>query len=255
MGNPVIRVGISSCLLGHKVRYDGGHKLDTLITEILGKYFEWVPVCPEMEIGLGTPRETLRLVGSVKRPRLVGTESGTDYTDKMTKWAGKKLDEFARLDLDGYILKKGSPSCGMERVPVYREGKTLQRIGTGIYAGLLLGRFGLLPVEEEGRLHDASVRENFVERVFAHHRWKEFAKSKPRATDLVRFHTMHKLTLLAHSGEHYRKLGRLVSGAGKRKMSCVLDEYSRLFMEAMRVRATPGKHADVNRPDCTERSA
>jgi uncharacterized protein YbgA (DUF1722 family)/uncharacterized protein YbbK (DUF523 family) len=245
MEKRVIRVGISSCLLGEKVRYDGGHKLDTLITEVLGKYLEWVPVCPEMEIGLGAPRETLHLVGSARRPRLVGTDSGRDYADKMTEWAGKRLDELARLGLDGYILKKGSPSCGMERVPVYREGKTVQRIGTGIYADLLLGRFGLLPVEEEGRLHDTNIRENFVERVLAHHRWQEFVKAKPRLGDLVRFHTRHKLMLLSHSGEHYRKLGRLVAGAGKRKMSGVLDEYGHLFMEALRVRATPGKHANV----------
>jgi len=243
--NPVIRVGISSCLLGRKVRYDGGHQLDTLITEILGKYFEWVPVCPEMEIGLGAPRETLRLVGDAKRPRLVGTESGRDHTGTMTEWAGKRLEELAQLDLDGCILKKGSPSCGMERVPVYREGKTARSTGTGIYAGLLLGRFSLLPVEEEGRLRDVSNRENFVERVFAHHRWQGFVKAKPRPGDLVRFHARHKLTLLSHSGKHYRELGRLVAGAGKRKMNRVLDEYGCLFMEALRIRATPGKHANV----------
>lgn len=245
MENPVIRVGISSCLLGQKVRYDGGHKLDTLITEMLGKYFEWIPVCPEMEIGLGQPRETLHLVGNVKRPRLLGTESGADHTGTMTQWARKKLEELARLNLHGYILKKGSPSCGMERVPVYREGETAQRTGIGIYAGLLLGRFGLLPVEEEERLHDTIIRENFVERVFAYHCWQEFVNAKPQLGDLVRFHIRHKLALLSHSDAHYRGLGSLVAGTGKRKMNNVLDEYGCLFMEALGVRATTRKHANV----------
>jgi uncharacterized protein YbgA (DUF1722 family)/uncharacterized protein YbbK (DUF523 family) len=245
MENAVIRVGISSCLLGQKVRYDGGHKLDTLITETFGKYCEWVPVCPEMEIGLGAPRKTLHLVGSAKRPRLLGTESGTDYTDTMTQWARKKLEELARLNLHGYILKQGSPSCGMERVRVYREGETARRTGMGIYAGLLLGRFGLLPVEEERRLHDMSIRQDFVERAFAYRRWQEFVKAKPQTGDLVSFHTRHKLTLLSHSDAHYRRLGRLVAGAGKRKMNSVLDEYGCLLMEALRVRATARKHANV----------
>jgi uncharacterized protein YbgA (DUF1722 family)/uncharacterized protein YbbK (DUF523 family) len=242
---PSIRIGISSCLLGEKVRFDGGHKLDTLITETLGKYFSWVPVCPEMEIGLGTPRETLRLIASDAGPRLVAAKSGADHTDAMTIWAARRFDELAPLDLHGYILKKDSPSCGMERVRVYGEGGMAQRTGSGIYARLLLLRFGMLPVEEEGRLHDMGIRENFAERVFSYKRWKEFVITKPRSRDLVGFHTRHKLVLSAHSDEHYRKLGPLVAGAGQRKMNVVLDEYGALFMEALRIRATTRKHANV----------
>ena len=244
-GKPWIRVGISSCLLGEQVRFDGGHKLDTLITESLGRYFEWIPVCPEMEIGLGTPRESLRLIGDAANPRMVGTKTGADHTEPMIRWAERRLEDLARLDLRAYILKKDSPSCGMERVRVYGESGMAQRTGRGIFAAQLLRRFPLLPVEEEGRLHDMGIRENFVERAFAYHRWKEFLKTEPRAKDLVVFHTRHKLTLSSHSDQIYRKLGQLVAGAGRRRMDGLLEEYGRLFMEALRVRATARKHANV----------
>ncbi len=227
------------------MRFDGGHKLDTLLTDLFGKYFVWVPVCPEMEIGLGTPRETLRLIESTSGPRLIGNPSLMDHTDTMTRWAGPRLEELAELDLHGYILKKDSPSCGMERVRVYAESGMAQRNGIGIFAGLLLHRFPLLPVEEEGRLRDARIRENFVERVFAHHRWTEFVRAKPKRGDLVRFHTRHKLTLSSHSDPHYRRLGRLVADAGTRKTGSLLADYGPLFMEALRVRATTKKHANV----------
>ncbi len=240
-----IRVGISSCLLGHNVRFDGGHKLDTLITETLGRYFEWVPVCPEMEIGLGAPRESLRLEGDVENVRLIAAKSGTDHTGAMSSWAGKRLEELARISLNGYILKKDSPSCGMARVRVYGENGMAQRAGSGVFAKLLRQRFDMLPVEEEGRLHDPGIRENFIECVFAFHRWQEFVSTKPRRGDLVDFHTRHKLTLSCHSDGHYRKLGRMVADLGKRKMPEVLDDYGRLFMEALRVRATARKHANV----------
>ena len=247
--NPVqetrIRLGISSCLLGEKVRFDGGHKLDTLITETLGKYCEWVPVCPEMEIGLGSPRETLRLTGTPEEPRLVAVKSGNDLTGTMKQWAARRLEELARRELHGYILKKDSPSCGMERVRVYNDSGMAQRSGRGIFAEQLLLRFGSLPVEEEGRLHDARIRENFVERVFAFYRWQQFVKTKPQAGDLVRFHTRHKLTLSSHSDDRYRKLGRLAAVSGKSKPGPLLDEYGRMFMEALRVRATARKHANV----------
>lgn len=240
-----IRVGISSCLLGQKVRFDGGHKLDTLITETLGRYFEWVPVCPEMEIGLGAPRETLRLTASAAGPRLIEAKSGVDLTDAMVSWAAGRLEELAHQNLHGYILKKDSPSCGMERVRVYDETGMARRTGSGIYAALLLHRFSKLPVEEEGRLHDAGIRENFVECVFAFYRWQEFLKSKPRPGDLVSFHMRQKLSLSSHSSPHYRRLGRLVAGSGKSKMNELLDEYGRVLMEALHVRATPHKHANV----------
>jgi len=243
--SPAIRIGISSCLLGEMVRFDGGHKHDPLLTGSLGKYFHWIPVCPEVEIGLGTPRESLRLVGAVEDPRLVAPKSGADHTHKMKDWAAWRLRDLQAMDLHGYILKKDSPSCGMERVRVYGESGMPQRQGRGIWAAALLDHFALLPVEEEGRLHDMPIRENFIERIFAYHRWKTFVASRPRPGDLVGFHTRHKLALLSHSDSHYRNLGRLVSESGKGKMNELLRQYGDNFMRALRVKATPRKHANV----------
>jgi len=240
-----IRIGISSCLLGEEVRFDGGHKHDTLITETLGNFFQWVPVCPEVEIGLGTPRESLRLVGIAANPRLVAPKSGSDYTEKMKQWGKKQLEELHALDLHGYILKKDSPSCGMERVRVYGESAMPQRNGRGLFAAALLERFPLLPVEEEGRLHDMPIRENFIERVFAYHRWKLFVASRPRPKDVVAYHMRQKLALLAHDEPIYRRMGRLVAGAGSAKMVKLLEEYGELLMTALKTRATHRKHANV----------
>jgi uncharacterized protein YbgA (DUF1722 family)/uncharacterized protein YbbK (DUF523 family) len=242
---PEIRVGISSCLLGEQVRYDGGHKHDSLITETLGQFFSWVPVCPEFELGLGVPRETLRLVGRPEDPRLVTLQSGTDHTEGMKRFSRQRLEELATVGLHGYILKKDSPSCGMERVRVYGKGGTPLRAGRGLFAAALLERFPLLPVEEEGRLRDARLRENFVERVFAAYRWRQFRQTKPRPRDLVAFHTGQKLTLLSHSAAHYRRLGQLVARAGKGSLKELLDEYEREFAAALAIKATPRKHANV----------
>lgn len=242
---PRLRIGISSCLLGEKVRFDGGHKHDSLLTEVLGRFFEWVPVCPEVEIGLGTPRESLRLVGISASPRLIAPRSGADHTEAMQRYAARRAEELAALGLHGYILKKDSPSCGMERVRVYSQDGMPRRDGRGLFAAALLARLPLLPVEEEGRLHDPVLRENFVERVFARHRWLEFIASRPRAADLVRFHTRHKLTLLSHSEPHYRRLGRLVAAAGRAPLRELLPQYEELFFAALAVKASPRKHANT----------
>jgi len=240
-----IRVGISSCLLGEEVRFDGGHKHDTLITETLGKFFEWVPVCPEMEIGLGTPRESHRLVGISSSPRLIAPKSGTDHTAAMNRYAARRAEELAAMDLSGYVLKKDSPSCGMERVRVYDQNGMPRKDGRGLFAAALLERLPELPTEEEGRLHDHSIRENFVERIFARHGWLAFLAAKPKAADLVNFHSRHKLTLQAHSDELYRKMGRLTARAGRTPMRELLAQYGSLFSRALKVKATPRKHANV----------
>jgi len=242
---PLIRIGISSCLLGEEVRFDGGHKHDTLLTETFGKIFRWVPVCPEVEIGLGTPRESLRLVGSDKSPRLVAPRSGADHTAAMQTYASARLEKLERQDLHGYILKKNSPSCGMARVRVYGSGGQPARTGRGLFAAALLERFPTLPVEEEGRLRDATLRENFIERVFCRYRWLQLVRRKPSAGRLVDFHSRHKLTLLSHSDEHYRKLGRLVARAGRTPIRELLSRYESDFSETLRVTATPRKHANV----------
>ncbi len=239
-----LRVGISACLLGQEVRYDGGHKRDPFLTDTLGRFVEWVPVCPEVELGLGIPRESIRLEGSPTAPRLVAVTSRTDQTTAMARLARSRVDALARQALDGYVLKKDSPSCGMERVRVAFRGRTL-RTGVGAFARVLMERLPLLPVEDEGRLYDPALRENFVERLFAYARWRAFASGRPTRGELVEFHTAHRLALLAHDPAAYRRLGTLVAHAGTRPLREVVDEYGRGFMAALRVRATPARHANV----------
>jgi uncharacterized protein YbgA (DUF1722 family)/uncharacterized protein YbbK (DUF523 family) len=241
----LIRVGISSCLLGNEVRFDGGHKHDRYLTDTLGRFFQWVPVCPEVEMGLGTPRETLHLIGDPAAPRIVFARTGADQTHAMQAWAGRRLDDLARQDLCGYILKSKSPSCGMERVRVYGPAGSPAKNGVGIFARALMDRFPLLPVEEEGRLHDPALRENFIERVFCYRRWRALVAGGLTRGKLVAFHTAHKLLLMAHSPKQYAELGRLVANAKGRSPRALESEYGRVFMDALRVHATPKKQANV----------
>jgi uncharacterized protein YbgA (DUF1722 family)/uncharacterized protein YbbK (DUF523 family) len=238
-------VGISACLLGQEVRFDGGHKRDRYITDTLGKFFEWVPVCPEVEMGLGIPRETLRLVGESEEPRLVFFKTGGDITDGMKAWAKARLDALAKLDLLGYILKSDSPSCGMERVRIYRATGIPSKDGVGIFARALMDRFPLLPVEEEGRLHDLPLRENFIERIFCYRRWRDLIASGLTRGKLVAFHTIHKLLMLAHSPKHYTELGRLVANAKGLPLKELETRYGELFMVGLKVKATAKKHTNV----------
>jgi len=240
-----IRVGISACLLGQAVRYDGGHKRDRYVTDTLGEFFEWVPICPEVELGLGTPRETLRLEGNAAAPRLVFATSRGDITQAMQAWATSRLDGLDRLDLSGYILKSDSPSCGMERVRVYRPSGIPGKDGIGIFARDLMDRFPLLPVEEEGRLHDLPLRENFIERVICYRRWRDLVAGGLTRGKLVAFHTAHKLLLMAHSPKHYAELGRLVANAKVLSLRNLEASYGKLFMAALRVKATAKKHTNV----------
>jgi len=244
-GSASIRVGISACLLGQEVRFDGGHKRDRYLTDTLGNFFEWVPVCPEVEMGLGTPRETLRLVGEPESPRLIFAKTGGDQTDRMQTWAKSGLEGLARMDLSGYILKSDSPSCGMERVRVYRSSGIPSKDGVGIFARALMDRFPLLPVEEEGRLHDLPLRENFVERIFCYRRWKDLVAGGLTRGKLVAFHTAHKLLLLAHSPKHYTEMGRLVANAKALSPKELEVRYGELFMAGLCVKATAKKHTNV----------
>jgi uncharacterized protein YbgA (DUF1722 family)/uncharacterized protein YbbK (DUF523 family) len=237
-----IRLGVSACLLGQAVRYDGGHKRDAFLTETLGPFVTWVPVCPELEIGLGVPRDTLRLVGAASSPRLVVERTGEDLTTRMQRFARERLDALAALELDGYVLKRASPSCGLLRVRVH--GPKGVAPGRGLFAAALVERFPALPIEEEGRLSDARIRENFIERVFAMARWRAFLGRRPRAGDLVAFHAAQKFAVLAHSPAHYASLGRLVARAGALDRS-MLPDYARLLMEALTVPATRARHVNV----------
>ena len=208
-----IRLGVSSCLLGNLVRYDGGHQHDRFLTDTLGQYVEYVPVCPEVECGLTVPREAMRLVGNPADPRLVTRKSGIDYTDQMKNWAARRLEELAREELDGFVFKRMSPSSGMARVKVYSEAGAPVHTGIGIFARLFMDYFPHLPVEEDGRLHDPVLRENFIQRIFVHRRWRELVATAKKRGGLVDFHTTHKLLLLSHSEKEYREMGRLVAKA------------------------------------------
>jgi uncharacterized protein YbgA (DUF1722 family)/uncharacterized protein YbbK (DUF523 family) len=238
-------VGISSCLLGEKVRFDGGHKRDAFLVETFGRYVEWAPVCPEVEMGLGTPRETLRLVRIGHDTRLVMPKTAVDHTEAMRTYAHRRVAELAKEGLCGYVLKKGSPSCGMERVRVFDAHEVPSKSGRGLFAEALLRQFPNLPVEEEGRISDPRIRENFVERVFAYHRLRSLFGGGWKLGDLVRFHPAHKLLLMAHSPKAYADLGRLVAGAQATPRVQLRDRYESAFMGALREIATTKRHSNV----------
>jgi uncharacterized protein YbgA (DUF1722 family)/uncharacterized protein YbbK (DUF523 family) len=240
------RLGVSSCLLGKKVRFDGQHKRDDFLVDVLSPFVEWVPVCPELEVGMGVPREPIRLTGKADAPRLVAERSGKDHTEAMRRYAEERVAALAKEDLSGYVTKKDSPSCGMARVRVYgAKGQPPSRAGVGAFARVLLERLPLLPVEEEGRLNDPALRESFIERIFAYARWKAAVAAGMTRGDLVAFHTAHKLALLAHSPDAYRKLGRIVAGLGKGPVGAAVEAYGLAFMNALKVPATRGRHANV----------
>jgi uncharacterized protein YbgA (DUF1722 family)/uncharacterized protein YbbK (DUF523 family) len=240
-----LRVGVSSCLLGRKVRFDGGHKRDTFVVDALGKFVEFVPVCPELESGLGVPRESMRLVRRAGEVRLLTTQTTRDVSDAVTRWSAKKLRDLADAELCGFILKKDSPSCGLERVRVYGASGVAQRTGRGLFADALVARFPHLPVEEEGRLQDPALRENFIERLFAYERLRRLFQGRWSVGDVVAFHTAHKLTVLAHVPAAYQRLGRLVAQARALPRAELRETYSRDFMAALSVVSTRGRHVNV----------
>ena len=256
------RIGISRCLLGDEVRYDGGHKRDPYLVSTFGRFVEWVPVCPEVEVGMGTPREPIQLVASNdgvssngQSLRLVGVTSRRDWTMPMTTFAASRVRELKSADLAGYVLKKDSPSCGLERVRVHDPfdslrslragGSRVTRTGRGLFAEALVRELPNLPIEEEGRLNDPALRENFVERVFAYQRLRTLFTGRWTIHQLVVFHSMHKLQLLSHSRQGYAELGRLVAGAVKHPRRDLSATYQRLFMTTLARRTTPGRHSDV----------
>jgi uncharacterized protein YbgA (DUF1722 family)/uncharacterized protein YbbK (DUF523 family) len=240
-----INLGISTCLLGENVRFDGGHKLDRYLKDTLGQYVEYVPVCPEVECGFGVPRESFRLVGDPDTPRLVTTRTNQDHTERMTAWAKRRVKELAKEDLCGYIFKSGSPSSGMERVKVYDPNGVPAKVGVGLFARIFMDHFLLLPVEEEGRLHDPTLRENFIERIFALKRWREALKEMQSVKALIAFHTRNKLLLLAHSPQHHRQMGKLVAGGKDLPLRELYARYQEIFLEALRLKTTNKKHTNV----------
>lgn len=243
-----MRVGISSCLLGNMVRFDGGHKRDPWVVDVLGRFATYVPVCPEVECGMSIPREALRQVGDPEAPRLVTVQTGEDWTERMNQWATARVEALATEGLCGFIFKRASPSSGMERVKVYtgigKQSAPPVLKGVGLFARIFMQRFPLLPVEEEGRLNDAMLRENFIERLFVMQRWQVLVAGWSMG-GLVEFHTRHKLLVLAHSTEHYRRLGKLVAAGAGMDASALQQQYLALLMEGLRLRATTAKHGNV----------
>ncbi len=239
-----IPVGVSSCLLGEEVRYDGGHKLDRYVTGVLGRWFEYVPFCPEALAGLGVPRPPIRLVGDPAAPRAVRVDDASiDVAGALEATSRRIVPELERVR--GYVFKRASPSCGVDRVKVYHAPGRAPRMGRGIFARTVMEAYPLLPCEEEGRLNDPTLRESFVERVFALDRWRRTMAEGFTAARLVEFHTRHKLLLLSHSEVHYRAAGRLVADAGRRDPTELAGEYLQTFMEGMRRQATRRRHANV----------
>jgi len=239
-----IKIGISRCLLGDKVRYDGGHKHDRFITDTLGQFFEWVPVCPEVEYGLPIPREALRLVGRPEEPRLVTVRSGIDHTDGMIKWAEKRLKELEKENLSGFIFKSKSPSSGMQSVKVYTPSGMPSQKGVGIFARIFMKQFPYMPVEDDGRLHDPLLRENFIERIFVFKRWQDLIAKGKSINTLVEFHTDHKLLIMSHSPKHTTVLGAIVAGA-KGTRDTVYERYFNTLFEGLSYIATVRKHTNV----------
>ena len=245
MSTDRIRLGISACLLGERVRFDSGHKREPFLVESLGQFVDWVSVCPEVESGMGAPREAMRLVRVDDEIRLLTNKTAQDKTVMLRHFSSRRVNELAEEDLCGFVLKKDSPSCGLERVKVYSPGGVPTKTGRGLFAEALAARFPLLPVEEEGRLNDPRLRENFVERIFAYRRLVTLFAKRWTMGDVVRFHTAHKLTLMAHKPDAYRRLGQLVASGASTPRSELQQRYASEFMAALQAMATQRRHSNV----------
>ena len=240
-----VRLGISSCLLGNAVRWNSGHKMDRYLTRTLGQFVDYVAVCPEVEAGFGVPRESMRLVGDADNPRLITFKSKQDHTDQMLNWARKRVRELEKEDLHGFIFKSDSPSSGMIRVKVYTEKGMPVKKGVGMFAREFMAHFPLIPAEDDGRLHDPMIRENFIERIFTLRRWRETIANGKNMGNLVDFHTRNKLLILSHSQKHARLMGKLVAEGKQMSMKDLYSQYERILMEALALKSTPKKNLNV----------
>ena len=239
------RVGVSSCLLGEHVRYDGGHKHNGYITDTLGRFFSLLPVCPEVGCGMPIPREAMRLEGDPDNPRLMTRQSRMDKTGQMLDFCVEKVRELEGADLCGFIFKQGSPSSGLWRVKVYDSNGITKKNGSGLFAAAVARHFPLLPMEEDERLNDPYIRENFIERVFSCRRWKDFLLTRPALGELVEFHTRHKLLVMSHGTQIYREMGALVAHGREMKTAELLQRYGKLLMKGLALHATAKKNTNV----------
>lgn len=240
-----MKIGISTCLLGEKVRYDGGHKHDRYLTDILGKYVTYVPVCPETESGLPVPREAMRLVGEIENPKLVTIQTGIDQTKRLQEWSARKIHALKDKNLCGFIFKSKSPSSGMERVKVYNEKGHPVPKGRGVFAGMFMDGLPLIPVEEDGRLNDPNLRENFITRIFVFSRWRELLEKGLNVGRLVEFHTKHKLLIMSHNEKAYREMGPMIAHAREYELTELADEYIAKLMAALKLISTIKKNVNV----------
>ena len=240
-----IKVGISACLLGEPVRFNGGHKESRLCSETLARHFEFVPVCPEVAIGLGTPRQPIRLVGDPDHPRAVGSvHAELDVTDALTAYGQQVATELH--DICGFVLMQKSPSCGMERVKVYQaNGHPIEGGGSGLFAHALMQARPDLPIEEDGRLNDPVLRENFLTRIFAYAEWQRLVASGVTRKALVEFHSRYKYQLMATDPVQYKALGRLVATVGKQPLEAFAPSYFSQMMAALKKTASRGTHTNV----------
>lgn len=240
-----LKIGISSCLLGNPVRYDGGHKHDRFLTQTLGMFADYVPVCPETECGLPVPRPSLRLEGDPETPRLITRKTGRDETGRMKDWIEKKLPQLEKEDLCGFIFKSKSPSSGLHRIRVYGDDGKVRKTGTGLFARAFTRKFPGIPVEEDGRLHDPKLREHFIENIFTFQRWRNLVKTNRSLGGLVGFHTQNKLLILSHSQSHYRLLGKLTAEGKQMETAALFDAYEALLLKALDLKTTPKKNINV----------
>ena len=240
-----VKIGISSCLLGNKVRYDGGHSHDRFLTQTLGLFIDYIPVCPEVECGMPTPREAVRLVGLPENPRIVTQKTGIDKTDQMNEWIKRRLRSLEKENLCGFIFRSKSPSSGLYRIKVYGDDGQIRKTGTGFFARAFIRAFPRVPVEEAGRLNDPHLRELFVESIFSFQRWRDLINQNKALGGLVDFHTRNKYLILSHSHDHYRKLGKLVAHGKQLPIDRLFDEYEALLLAALRLKATVSKNINV----------
>jgi uncharacterized protein YbgA (DUF1722 family)/uncharacterized protein YbbK (DUF523 family) len=240
-----IKLGISSCLLGNDVRYDGGNKLDHNLRDTLGQFVEWTSVCPEVEAGLTVPREAMHLVGDPDAPRLVTKFTGVDRGDRVARWAEKKLLQLERAGICGFVFKARSPSCGLDDAKIHSLSGTANCNGAGIFAKAFMDRFPSLPTEDEEGMRNAVIRENFIERIFVSHQWREFKSQDRTIAGLGRFHASYKLLMMSHSIKHLRELGTIVANREKLKRSALFERYEQALVAGMRFPATLKKHTNV----------
>jgi uncharacterized protein YbgA (DUF1722 family)/uncharacterized protein YbbK (DUF523 family) len=240
-----IRIGVSKCLLGEPVRYDGQHKHDHFITDTLGRYFDFVGVCPEVECGLGVPRESMRLIGEPANPRLVTTRTGLDLTARMQAWVANRVEELAKEDLSGFIFKSRSPSSGMENVKVYNDNGGVSGKAPGLFAKAFMARFPNLPCEDEGRLNDPDLRENFIERVFTLWRFRQAFRASQTLATLMTFHARNKLLIQSHHEALMREMGRGLAGLKARETRAFFPQYETRLMRALKTLATVSKHTNI----------